>query len=134
MTVREAEQIARKIALDRVRRHNADVEPELLAIEAKLKESLGTRVRIERKDVGGKITIDFFSDEDLKAIVDIVNSKNLHTKLPSAVSGAGTPEGSVTNADVSVSDAEMPLDDRSKEEIKADENDEELYSLKNFSI
>ena len=135
MTVREAEQIARKIALDRVRRHNADVEPELLAIEAKLKESLGTRVRIERKEVGGKITIDFFSDEDLNAIIDIMNSRNSHSQLPSAVRGDGLAETVGTQIlDSNIADEEMPLDDRSKEEIKADENDEDLYSLKNFSI
>ncbi len=138
ITVREAEQIARKIALDRVRRHNADVEPELLAMEEKLKESLGTRVRVERKEVGGKITIEFFSDEDLREIVDIVNSKQKRTPKPEvAVAGVATvavasevkpPEGTAPSTE------EAPIDDRSKEEIKVEENEEELYSLKNFSI
>lgn len=134
-TVREAEQIARKIALDRVRRHDANVEPELLAIEAKLKESLGTRVRIERKEVGGKITIDFFSDEDLKMIVDIVNSRKSDTRMSSPVSASGIDSDPGTSAlETNAIEPEIALDDRSKEEIKADENDEELYSLKNFSI
>ncbi|MES2087450.1 MAG: ParB/RepB/Spo0J family partition protein [Patescibacteria group bacterium] len=125
ITVREAEQIARKIALDKVRKHNADVDPELLALEAKLKESLGTRVRIEKKEVGGKITIDFFSDEDLNVIVDLMNSKNLAVKALLA-----SPDGS----EAVPPNSEIPLDDRSKEEIKAEEEDESLYSLKNFSL
>lgn len=137
ITVREAEQIARKIAIDRVRKHDANVDPELLAIEAKLKESLGTRVRIERKEVGGKITIDFFSNDDLKTIVDIMNARG---KVPTTVleSGVSTATGSVSSASGSavpaVSEQEIPVDDRSMEEIKKEENEEDLYSLKNFSI
>ncbi|MBI2475950.1 MAG: ParB/RepB/Spo0J family partition protein [Candidatus Taylorbacteria bacterium] len=119
ITVREAEVIARKIALDRVRAHNADVDPELLAIEAKLKESLGTRVRIERKEVGGKITIEFFSDDDLHALVETINARK-PAGLAAPIAAAAA--------------AEAPVDDRTKDEIQADENEEELYSLKNFSI
>ncbi|MSU55435.1 MAG: ParB/RepB/Spo0J family partition protein [Candidatus Taylorbacteria bacterium] len=134
-TVREAEQIARKIALDRVRNHDSNVEPELLAIEAKLKESLGTRVRIERREVGGKITIDFFSDADLNAIVDIVNSRKREVNnLPTATSIL-TVDLPITSTEVTVPpEPEGPIDDRSKEEKNADENEEDLYSLKNFSI
>lgn len=132
VTVREAEQIARKIALDRVRRHNADVEPELLAMEAKLKERLGTRVRIERKEVGGKITIDFFSDEDLHAFVDIVNTqKQGGQSAPSAASDTPTPTPSPVPAPLP---SESPIDDRTKQEIEKEENEEELYALKNFSL
>ncbi len=124
MTVREAEAIARKTALDRVRRHNSDVDPELLAIETKLKESLGTRVRIERREVGGKITIDFFSDADLNTFVDIINVSK---------AGKTTPVSGLP-ADFTPVEPEIPLDDRSKQEIEEEENTEDLYSLKNFSI
>ena len=89
-------------------------------------------MRIERKEVGGKITIDFFSDDDLKTILDIVNSKGVRsvasTSVDLASAAAATPEVVV------VVNEEAPLDDRSKEEIEAHENEEELYSLKNFSI
>lgn len=139
--VREAEQIARKIAFDRVRRHNSDVDPVTLEIEDKLKESLGTRVRIERKEVGGKITIDFFSDEDLRTFVDIVNSKGGSVaKMTSpnvAVDKAiarSTGVGSVEdNSDSDDADS-APVDDRSREEIESEENDEDLYSIKSFSV
>jgi len=74
LTVREAEAIARKIATDRVRKKEAAFDPEIVELENRLRESLGTRVQIEKKDNGGKIHIDFFSNEDLRAILDIVNS------------------------------------------------------------
>jgi ParB family chromosome partitioning protein len=70
MTVREAEQIARRIAVERARK--ADLTPELLSLEKQLTEKLGTRVRIEQKEKGGKVLIDFFSPEDLAQLVAIV--------------------------------------------------------------
>lgn len=122
VTVREAEQIARKIAVEKVRKHDDAVDPELLALEAKLKESLGTRVRVERKQVGGKITIDFFSNDDLNVLIDMMNVGKVKGKLSS------TPETLL------VSENGAPIDDRTKEEKELEENDEDLYSLKNFSI
>ncbi len=133
INVREAETIARKIAFDRVRKHNFAVDPKILEFEAKLKESLGTRVHIEKKEVGGKITIEFFSNEDLQTIVDFMNAKqNVGLSLPQnikiAQDGQGgdvvSPEGEVA----------LPIDDRTKEEVEQNENDEDLYSLKNFSL
>ncbi len=136
ITVREAEQIARKIALDRVRKHDFAVSPEILALEERLKESFGTRVRIDKREVGGggKITIDFFSDDDLRTIADMVSVSRQAVKT--ALAGVSAPEISpVTPPEgISPSVAEAPIDDRSKEEIKVEENEEELYSLKNFSI
>jgi hypothetical protein len=71
MTVREAERIARTIAKEKVRKQELLPDPEIEEIENKLKESLGTRVHIDRKQIGGKITIDFFSDDDLKTLLEI---------------------------------------------------------------
>ena len=47
LTVRDSEQVARRIAVDRSRK--GDLTPELLLFERELTEKLGTRVRIERK-------------------------------------------------------------------------------------
>jgi hypothetical protein len=73
MSVREAEGIARRIAYDRVRKHTLD--PEMVEMEEKLTEVLGTRVRIDKRDVGGKITIDFFSNDDIRFILDALHLK-----------------------------------------------------------
>lgn len=72
LTVREAEQIARHIAHDKVRKKVAP-DPEMDRIEKEFSESLGTRVSIERKQVGGKLVIDFFSSDDLRALLDKVH-------------------------------------------------------------
>lgn len=68
LTVREAEEIARHIAKERVRKRAAP-DPEMDRIEKELAETLGTRVSIERRQVGGKLVIDFFSREDLEALL-----------------------------------------------------------------
>ena len=43
---------------------------EMKAIEEQLKERLGTKIRIKPKGKGGKIEIEFYSDEDLKRVID----------------------------------------------------------------
>jgi len=73
LTVREAEQIARHIAHDKVRK-KLPPDPEIDRIEKELAESLGTRVLIERKQSGGKIVIDFFSADDLRVLLDRVHT------------------------------------------------------------
>lgn len=74
LTVRETEAIARKIAHDKVRKKEYPPNPELVELEDKLSESLGTRVQIERRENGGKITIDFFSPDDVRNILALLTS------------------------------------------------------------
>ena len=66
LNVREAERIARRIAVDRVRKKGTNFDPEMMEFEAALTERLGTRVQIEKREVGGKIVIDFFSNDDVR--------------------------------------------------------------------
>jgi hypothetical protein len=143
--VREAEQIARKIAHDKVRKKERAFDPELVALEEKFKESLGTRVHIERKDTGGKLTIDFFSADDLRDILDRVTTSGISMgvasdKMEKHIAGQSMQAHNQTQPEV-VLDAPIEpestesLDDRSKEEIIADDNaDDELYSMKNFVV
>ena len=44
-------------------------DPKFLAIETELRGKLGTQVKIQKQGQGGKITIDFFSEEELQEIV-----------------------------------------------------------------
>jgi ParB family transcriptional regulator, chromosome partitioning protein len=76
LSVREAELAARKIAIERVRKINASIDPEICAFEEKFAEKLGTRVRIERKESGGKLTIDFFSNDDLEELLKMLGKQN----------------------------------------------------------
>lgn len=116
ISVREAERIARRIAVDKVRKKELIPNAELMQIEQKLQETLGTRVHIEPREVGGKITIDYFSPEDLETIMSTLANER--------VAAAQTPAPSVAE-----------LDDRDKEEIVQSEEDiEDLYNIKNFSL
>jgi len=132
VTVREAEGMARRIAVERARKKEFAVDPELSALEEKLREQLGTRVKIERGEAGGKIMIDFFSNDDLRTILSIMEANkksptdmlDRHHAEVAAASAAPAAMGE-KSADV--------LDDRTKEEKQAEENTE-LYSVRNFSI
>jgi ParB family transcriptional regulator, chromosome partitioning protein len=127
MNVRDAEQAARKIAIERVRKIDAHLDPEISALEEKFTESLGTRVKIEKrdKDAGGKLMIEFFSNDDLEDILRM---------LQDSKSGIPNPK-SETNPEIQNSEA--GIDDRTPEEVKKAENtpiEEDLYSIKNFNI
>jgi len=129
MTVREAEAIARRIAYDKARKIHRVYNPDIVELEEKLSETLGTRVMIESKEVGGKLMIDFFNEEDLRGILSaIYNGKKSLAQSPKENAESGTlPE----EAKELKEETEI-LDDRSKEE--KEEDDDDLYSLSNFSI
>lgn len=67
LSVRDAELAARNIARDRAR---ALLDPETKMLQERLENVLGTRVNIERRGPKGKISIEFFSEEELKSIYD----------------------------------------------------------------
>lgn len=75
LSVREAESIARKIAHDKVRKRTRDFSPEIMQMERNLTEKFGTRVQIEAREVGGKIMIEFDSDEDLRNILTLIDTQ-----------------------------------------------------------
>ena len=73
MSVREVERIVRKIATDKVRKKSpGEFDAHLIEIEKKFTETLGTRVQILKTDFGGKLTIDYFSEEDLESLLERV--------------------------------------------------------------
>jgi len=127
ITVREAERLARKIAYDRVRKKEFIPDPEIIELEGEFQDKLGTRVHIDRKELGGQIKIDFFSTEDLRAILDLIN-KSTSGKKPEEML-----ENYITKNTVTPENSEnTPIDDRTKEEKK--EDDAELYNISNFSV
>lgn len=70
LSVREVERIVRKIATDKVRKKDSPyLDTELIDIEKRFMETLGTRVQIQKTDYGGRLTIDYFSVEDLEAML-----------------------------------------------------------------
>jgi ParB family chromosome partitioning protein len=129
ITVREAELIARKIAIERSRKKEMKFDPEVLEMEEKLTESLGTRVHIEKSEKGGKITIDFFSNDDLRGIISMV--ENQKKRKADELLNKHILE---IEKDTELTINTAPIDDRSADEKKADEENDALYSVKNFSI
>jgi ParB family chromosome partitioning protein len=74
LTVRETEERARRDAQDKVRKKKNKIDPETKALEEELSDTLGTRVTIEKDKEGGKLVIDFFSDEDLESLIEMVKN------------------------------------------------------------
>jgi len=192
MTVREAESLARRVAYEKVRKKSLMANPEVVDLEERLAESLGTRVHIEPREKGGKITIDYFSHDELLALTGLMKNAgkekthegmfdkikkemNLpdNSPLTDALASHAEAQIPITNHDphtlpITNSKSTLPMiedpeehigeliiqvadeakrnsennldnfklvDDRSKEEIKADEEREsDLYDIRNFSL
>lgn len=142
LTVREAESLARRVAIERIRNKGKYLDPQFIEMEKNFTESLGTRVRIEKTKEGGTVTIDFFSPDDLRALLEKLNN---HTTgrdisvIPVKPGIQGQAKDSILgdnaldprlNQDDTVTEA---VDDRTAVE-KEKEDNQELYSLKNFSL
>ncbi len=152
LTVRDAEAIARRGAYDKVRKKD-NLDPEIIEIEEKLKETFGTRVQINKKENGGKVTIEFFSNDDLRKILELMQKdvtkehsiENLGTSVPHY------PSQEQGNTDISIreeekqkvlkveTNEEFVQDELEKEmmeikKAKEEKENEELYSIKNFSL
>lgn len=106
-SVRVTEQLARRIAVDKIRKH--DKTPEMMEIEKSLTETLGTRVLIENRPNGGRLTIEFFSPEDLSHIVAALAQE----------AGAKAAETLATEDAAPAAPAQ---------------SDDSLYSVRNFTV
>jgi hypothetical protein len=79
------ERIARKIATDKVRKKTwLNTDANLIEIEREFTDTLGTRVQISKTDFGGKLTIDYFSEDDLQKLLSIVKSQGKITDFHTA--------------------------------------------------
>ena len=50
--------------------------PELIDLQNQFEQSLGTRVNITKKRKGGQVIIDYYSDEELQTIYDVIVGEN----------------------------------------------------------
>ena len=119
LTVRDSEQVARRIATDRARK--PDLTPELLLLERELTEKLGTRVRIEKKEQGGKVLIDFFSVDDLAHIREVLSHVQDAAIAPKPVRSPSAPDATP-----------QPTPPSPPRPDKGPESD--LYSISKFSV
>lgn len=121
LNVRETEGIARNIAVERARR---PIDQELIDLESEFKEKLGTRVRIEKREEGGKIMIDFFNKDDLRALLERLTNEVKESELLSKPAEVVAEE-----AKPLTEEEKIMVEDKPKEE-----EDDSLYSVSNFSI
>ncbi len=108
LSVREVEKLTREIAWDRARKK--EIKPEIQAMQNAFAVELGTQVEIREDAKGGKLIINFFSPEDLEAILARV----------SAVREERTVEDSLQAAD----NTPAPLP----------KEDDDTFSVEKFSI
>lgn len=81
LSVREVERIVRKIATDKVRKRDPNTfDTELIEIEKRFMETLGTRVQIQKTDYGGRLTIDYFAVEDLESMLARMKADGIEMK------------------------------------------------------
>ncbi len=128
LNVRDAERIARHIAVERARKL---IDPELIDMEERLKDALGTRVKIEKKPVkpgettaeqGGKLTIEFFSPEDLKMLLEKLSQDAI--SIPAGVN--------IDTAAMPTEEEKLDMAEGAVEEME--KGDEDLYSISNFTV
>ncbi len=70
LTVRDAEALAKHTANPKPGRPPIRRPADLLALEERIQSSLGTKVDLTKGRKGGRVTIHFFSDEELDSIVE----------------------------------------------------------------
>jgi ParB family chromosome partitioning protein len=128
MSVRDAEKIARKVAQDKVRKKEYEVDPKIRDYEKRISENLGTRVHIEPKEKGGKIVIDYFTINDLETIISSFkasgqgDSKNPHRMMEQFLKDAVQTE---QNHQQDHLDTSTPLKFKDNKEEDTGENNNE---------
>jgi hypothetical protein len=129
MSVRAAEQVARSIAQERVRKYHRK-SPEMAEMEKSLTEQLGTRVIIEANEQGGRLMIDFFSPDDLTWLV---------SSLAHKTGSSETPRREEKNEEAKTTPIDPPVFPHTTQPAygtidKKGEDGDGPYSIKNFSV
>lgn len=75
LSVRETETLVQRETHPAPERRAAEKDVHTRAAEERLRFSLGTRVRIERKRKGGRIEIDFTSEEELQRLYEVLTQQ-----------------------------------------------------------
>ncbi len=68
LNVRQVETKVRELTARR-QLDSAAPDPQIMALETQLRSTLGTQVKIQRQGRGGRITIEFFSEEELGDLI-----------------------------------------------------------------
>lgn len=74
LNVRQVESKVREL-MARPRLEAAGPDPRVMAIENELRRKLGTRVKVEKRGGSGRITIEFFSEDELNQLLDRIEGE-----------------------------------------------------------
>ncbi|NOX20482.1 MAG: ParB/RepB/Spo0J family partition protein [Nitrospirae bacterium] len=74
LSVREAEQLCSRKKPSRTTKKKKEKDPNIVALEERLKQSLGTKVQINHKGKRGKIEIEYYSLDELDRLLEILLS------------------------------------------------------------
>lgn len=124
-SVRIVEQMARRLAQDRIRKHTKT--PEVMELERSLTETLGTRVVIENRPNGGRLLIEFFSEEDLSHITALLAERRESQAEATEIRKAAVPN--LLEESVQESQEEAP-----QVAAKEEPEDADLYAVRTFSL
>ncbi len=68
LTVRQAEDQVRRVTV-KTHTRKIDIDPEIQALEERLNNFLGTKVKIRKSRQGGKIEINYYSEDEFNSII-----------------------------------------------------------------
>ena len=132
ISVRASERIARSIAQEHVRSYHKK-SPEMQEMEKALTETLGTRVIIEPNEQGGRLMIDFFSPDDLSALVASLAIREA-TQSPNGLPQAESSGSNITLVPPPVFPNTTQVADPITPPAPEEPTDDDLYSVKNFTL
>ena len=73
LNVRQTEELARRLrSAPASPKATRAVAPETRALETEFAQALGTKVRLQRSKRGGRLTIHFYSEEELEALYEVL--------------------------------------------------------------
>jgi ParB family chromosome partitioning protein len=73
LSVRQTEELVRRLRTEPVSpKATRTVPPETRALETEFSKALGTKVDLSRSKKGGRLTIHFYSDEELQSLYDLM--------------------------------------------------------------
>ena len=73
LSVRQTEELARRLrSAPASPKATRAVAPETRALETEFAQALGTKVRLQRSKRGGRLTIHFYSEEELEALYEVL--------------------------------------------------------------
>jgi len=71
LTVRQTEDKTKEVSV-RTHKRNININPETKKIEDELSQKLGTKVKITKSGSGGKIVIEYYSQEELNNLINLI--------------------------------------------------------------